>query len=269
VVERPDTSTATRNEPVTVTMCWRAWLFEFVGTTILLFVSVTAGRWLFGPGSVPARMVVGLRPRLVIEGVITGATLVVLIVSPLGRGSGGHLNPAVSVTFWLLRALPGRDAAAYVTVQLAGSVLGAGLARLVWGRSVATSAVTYAAIHPGEGWNAGAVLAGEAACLALLMSLVIATLARPALARWTPLVVGVSVAGLISVAGTLNGGGFNPARQFGPAVLSGHTDFLWCYLLGPLLGAVLVGVGYTLRPCRPALPCGLCGTQPRELIDRR
>jgi glycerol uptake facilitator-like aquaporin len=269
VGQRPDTSTTTRIEPITVTMCWRAWLFEFIGTAILLFVSVTAARWLFGPGSAPARAVVGLRPRLVVDGVVTGATLVALIVSPLGRGSGGHLNPAVSVAFWLMRALPGRHAVAYVTAQLVGSVLGAGLARLVWGRPVAATAVTYAAIHPGRGWIAPAVLAGEAVCLALLMTLVIATMARPALARWTPLVVGVTVAVLISVAGTMNGAGFNPARQFGPALLSGQTGFLWCYLLGPLLGAVLVGVGYSLRPPRHAVPCGLCGSQPRELVAHR
>jgi hypothetical protein len=59
-----------------------------------------------------------------VDGVVTGAVIALLIISPLGRSSGGHFNPAVTVTMWLLRSIPGGDVGAYVGAQLAGSVVG-------------------------------------------------------------------------------------------------------------------------------------------------
>ena len=98
----------------------RAWLSEFAGTTILLFASALVARWLFGPHSALASAVSGMQGRMAITGAVIGAVVGLLIISPFGRSSGGHFNPAVTVTFWLLRALPGRDATAYVAAQLAG-----------------------------------------------------------------------------------------------------------------------------------------------------
>ena len=97
----------------------RAWLSEFAGTTILLLASVLVTRWLFGPHSALGSAVPGLPGRMAIDGAVIGAVIGLLIISPIGRSSGGHFNPAVTVTLWLLRGLPGRDAAAYVAAQLA------------------------------------------------------------------------------------------------------------------------------------------------------
>src|SRR6266567_6799611 len=83
----------------------QAWVSEFAGTAILLFASVLVARWLFGTHSALATAVPGLPGRMAIDGVVIGTVVGSLIRSPLGRSSGGHFNPAVTVTLWLLRGL--------------------------------------------------------------------------------------------------------------------------------------------------------------------
>jgi hypothetical protein len=75
-------------------------VYEFARTTILLFAVVTVVRWLRDPGS--GLFIAHLCPALAAIGAITAVLLVTLIRSPPARGSGGHMNPAVTVAVWLL-----------------------------------------------------------------------------------------------------------------------------------------------------------------------
>jgi glycerol uptake facilitator-like aquaporin len=100
----------------------------------------------------------------------------------------------------------------------------------------------------------------EAASMVVLMGAVTGFLARPRLARWTPAAAGVVVAALIAATGAWTGGSFNPVRQLGPALLSGRTSFLVCYLLGPVLGALGAAALHRLRRSDRVLSCQLCGT---------
>ena len=242
----------------------QAWVSEFAGTAILLFASVLAARWLFGPHSALASAVPGLAGRMAIDGVVLGAVVGLLIISPFGRSSGGHFNSAVTVTLWLLRGLPGRDATAYIAAQLAGSLAGVMLGRAVLGALVADPPVDYAAIQPAAGWSGGAVFAGEAVSVAILMAFVVAFLDRPALMRWTPAVVTAGVAVLIFAGGLTSGGSFNPARQFGPLLFAGRFSYLWAYMLGPIAGAVVIVVFAMVLGLPRPLTCNLCGTPPRN-----
>jgi glycerol uptake facilitator-like aquaporin len=243
----------------------RAWANEFIGTTILLFAEVLLVRLLFGPGSAFARWVPGLPTRLVVIGPVTGALLTLLIVSPIGRSSGGHFNPAVTVTFWLVRGLPGRDAAAYVLAQLLGSVAGVLLGRAALGSVVAHPHVNYAVIQPAPGWSDVAVFIGEAVALIVLMAAVVLFLTRPALAHWTPAVVAVAVGVLIVVGGLTSGGCFNPARQLGPALFARQWRHLWAYLVGPVVGSVVVAALVRVAGPERPITCGLCSCPPTDL----
>jgi glycerol uptake facilitator protein/aquaporin Z len=178
-----------------------------------------------------------------IVGAVVGVVIALLIVSPLGKSSGGHFNPGVSVSFWLMGALPAAEVALYLIAQLTGSMLGTGLARLIWGGVIDRQEIAYAVIQPHTGWDQTSVCVVEAGSIVVLMCAVACMLASKA-SSWTPLVVGVVIALLIALTGPWTGGSFNPARQFGPALLSGQTRLLWCYLVAPIVGAVLVGVGY-------------------------
>jgi glycerol uptake facilitator-like aquaporin len=210
---------------------------EFVLTTLLLFLVVTVVRWVRDPAS--ALYIGNLRTALVVIGPVSGVVLLGLIVSPPGRRSGGHMNPSVTIALWLMDVFPGAAVLPYAIAQLAGSVAGTALGRLVWGPVVSRPAVDFAAIRPDPGWDGPGVLLAETGCLIALVVLVGFFLAYPAYNRRLPYAIGAAVALLIVVLGPLSGGSANPARQFGPALLAGRTGYLWIYLVAPVLGAVL------------------------------
>jgi glycerol uptake facilitator-like aquaporin len=210
---------------------------EFVLTTVLLFLAVTGVRWLRDPGS--TLCIADLDVALAVIGVLTGAIVTALIVTPSGRRSGGHMNPAVTVALWRMDVFPGRSVLPYVLAQLAGSAAGTALGRLTWGRAVSLRPVDYAAITPAPTWQPTAVFLAETGSMFALILIVGFILAHPSYARLLPYAIGLSVGLVIAVLGPLSGGSINPARQFGPAAFSGQTTDLWIYLVAPILGAVL------------------------------
>ncbi len=243
----------------------RAWLSEFAGTAILLFAVAVIARWLYGPHSALAAAAPAALGRTALTGIVIGAVVGLLVISPLGRSSGGHFKPAVTVTFWLLRALPGRDTLAYVLAQLAGSLAGVALGWAVLGAAFADPPVAYAAIQPVAGWSGTGVFLGEAISMVVLMGFVVAFMDRPALMRWTPAVVAAAIAVLIFAGSLTSGGSFNPARQLGPLLFAGRFSYLWAYLLGPIAGAVILAA--LVRLPRP-LTCSLCGIPTRDTAPK-
>jgi glycerol uptake facilitator-like aquaporin len=203
----------------------------------LLFVVASAVRWFRDPSS--GVYIVSLRPALAVLAAVAGVVLAGLIISPLGRRSGGHMNPAVTVALWLMDVFPGASVAPYLAAQLAGSVAGVGLARLVWGPAVSTKAISYAALGPKPGIDAPTVYLGECGYMIALTVMVGFFLAYPAYNRWLPEAIALAVALLIFLLGPVTGGVVNPARQFGPAVLAEQGTDLWIYLTAPIVGAAL------------------------------
>ena len=80
------------------------------------------------PGSPVRQTITDPLLRRIPMGLAMGATAVATIYSRWGQRSGAHLNPAVTLTFWRLGKVQGRDAAFYVAAQFAGAVVGVGLA---------------------------------------------------------------------------------------------------------------------------------------------
>lgn len=239
---------------------WGAWLSEFAATAILLLVMVTLFRGLFGTGGSLAHAIPSAEGRLAVDAVVSGVTVGLLIVSPFGRRSGGHMNPAVSLAFWLMGALPGRDAAAYAAAQLAGSVTGVAVGRLVWGEHTADPAVGFAVIRASAHIPPAAVFVSEAAATALMLAAVTFVAARPRLVSWLPAVAAAVIAVLILLAGRWTGGSFNPARQFGPQLFAHDLAWLWVYLTAPLVGGGLFALVRRRLPQAPALPRALMDT---------
>lgn len=216
---------------------------EFGLTALLLLSVVTGVRWLFAPDGAGGRGV-----AFAVLGAGVGALLAVLMLSAPGRCSGGHVNPAVTFALWRLGMFPGRDVVPYCVAQLGGSVVGTWLAGLVWGPAVSRQPVGYASVRPDPAWGGASVVAAEAGVLAVSTLLLAGLLARPVGRRLLPYAVGLLTALVIAVLGPLSGGSANPARQFGPALLSGEIRRLWMYVVGPVLGAAAgAGIGAVLR----------------------
>ncbi len=223
--------------------------YEFLQSAGVLFTVLSAVRWLFAPASPLARHIPEIQAKLAVMGILIGLVILVAFATPLGKQSGAHLNPAITVGLWRLGLFPGRGVVPYVSAQLAGSLAGVGLARLVWGTAIAAPPVTDAALAPAPGWSAGALFATEFSYTAGLM-LVVSLLLSRRLMRFLPLAIAVYVAMVVGLYGPLSGGGANPARQLGPALFSGRTGYLWVYLCAPVAGA-LAGAALATALRRP------------------
>jgi glycerol uptake facilitator-like aquaporin len=242
---------------------------ELILTFILLFGVTSIVRWVIGP-SLFSRVIPQIHAELLIVGAAVALLLAGLILSPPGRASGGHMNPAISLAMWRFGVFPGAGVVPYTIAQLLGSVLGVLAARAVWGQVVAEPPVVYAVLQPGPGWSTGELFAAEALSMAVIVFIVGTCLAVPRLAPFVPWVVGVLIGMAIALLGTSTGGSVNPARQFGPAAVSGQTHFLSVYLLAPMLGAVIAAwLRQTIQHRRAVLTHRLCGTHPdgRRLSD--
>jgi glycerol uptake facilitator-like aquaporin len=234
--------------------------FELILTVILLFGVTSIVRWVIGP-SLISRVIPQIHAELLIVGAAVALLLAGLILSPPGRASGGHMNPAISLAMWRFGVFPGAGVVPYTIAQSLGSVLGVLAARAVWGQVVAAPPVVYAVLQPGPGWSTGELFAAETLSMAVIVFLVGTCLAVPRLAPFVPWVVGVLIGMAIALLGTSTGGSVNPARQFGPAAVSGQTHFLWVYLLAPMLGAVVAAwLRQTIQHRRAVLTHRLCGT---------
>jgi len=181
--------------------------------------------------------------RRVLIGIAMGLTAIGIIYSPLGKRSGAHLNPAVTVTFFRLGKVQGLDALFYVLAQFVGGLLGLLIAAIAIGMAIEYPTVNYVVTVPGFG-GAGIAFVAETGISFWLMFVILIISNQTRLNTWTGLFAGALVAIYISVESPLSGMSMNPARSFASALPANlWTDF-WVYLTAPLLGMLLAAECY-------------------------
>lgn len=217
---------------------------ELAGTAVMLFLGVTAVALMWGAGS-PVPAIDPPMLRRFITGLLFAGGATLVVYSPLGQRSGGHINPAVTLAFWRLGKFPGRDVMPYMLAQLVGAIAGTALAALVWG-DLARS-VAYALTAPGDGWTWLGALVAEALATFALVFLIFVCVNKPALAARTGLIVGGFVVVLVTVESPISGTSVNPARSIAPALLVPTLRDQWIYLAGPVAGALLAVAAYRRR----------------------
>jgi aquaporin Z len=168
-------------------------------------------------------------------GLLVGSAVVAIIMTPWGQQSGGHFNPAITLTFYRLGKLALWDTLFYVAAQFAGAVGGVAIAAFVLPGAAENAAVRYAVTVPGTFGKAGA-FAGEVAISFILMTAILFASNRKALTRYTPYVVGALYATSITFETPLSGMSMNPARTFGSAFRAGYWQAMWIYLIAPTVG---------------------------------
>jgi len=176
-------------------------------------------------------------------GVAMGLTAIAIIYSPLGRRSGAHMNPAVTLTFLRLGKIEARDAAGYVAAQFTGGAVGILGATWLLRGLPAHPSINYVATVPGAAGDAAA-FAAEAAMSFGMMLVMLSASNAPRLARFTGLFAGLLVAAYITVEDPLSGMSMNPARTFGPALLAHTAQTLWIYFTAPPLGMLVASEVY-------------------------
>ena len=214
-----------------------AYIAELVGTLLLVF---------FITSVVALYVATGENAQFGSDFAVVGLThflvLFALIIS-IGVASGGHFNPAVTAAFIAIRRIDPIDGLVYILAQLSGGVLGALLTKaflLDEGRASDYGTPKVSALLGGA--FQGFLLEGIGAFVLVLTVLAVAL--NPETRRWAALAVGGALGFLVMVLGPLTGGSFNPARWFGPALVSNHFTDWWAYVLGPLVGGLLAAGVY-------------------------
>ena len=213
---------------------WRRLFSELLGTFFLVLVA--AGGGMMGqafPGTISRT-----------AAVVAPALMVMAIILFMGKVSGAHLNPAVSIAFALRRDFPWWRVPGYIVTQLAGATLAA-----LFLRAVVNVSAKYGSNYPAHGYSHMAAFWME---LILTMGLVSVILGTASGAQNIGIIGAFGVGGYIALAGLwgspISGASMNPARTFGPDLVGKTFTGYWVYVAGPIAGAVLaVGIAFVLR----------------------
>lgn len=181
--------------------------------------------------------------RRMLTGIAMGSTAIALIFSPLGKRSGAHFNPAVTMTFWRLGKVNNWDAMFYIIAQFVGGILGVSAVALFVREALSHPTVRYAATLPGPQGMIVAFVA-EFAIAFVLMSVVLRVSNTPRIAHYTGLFAGVLVATYITLEAPFSGMSMNPARTFGSAFVGRLWTGLWIYFTAPVLAMQLAATLY-------------------------
>jgi aquaporin Z len=211
---------------------WRRLFSELLGTFMLVLVAAGGGI-LHGEGQISLA-----------AAVVAPGLMVMAIILFMGAVSGAHLNPAVSLAFALRGDFPWKRVPGYVLIQLVGATLACLFLDAVLGDIQHLGATL-----PGAGYADWQALLMEIALTATLVSVILGTAST---AQNVGRVAALGVGGYIALAGLwsapVSGTSMNPARSFGPALVSGDFSGFWVYVLGPFAGALIaVGCAYILR----------------------
>jgi aquaporin Z len=216
---------------------------EFFGTALLLLGGLSLVIFMFGSGSPMAQLIPGVKLRQVITGFLFGSVGASIALSPIGKVSGAHINPAVTMVFWLFRKIEGRLAITYILAQLTGAILGC-LPLFIWGQM--GRSVDFGATFPGEGYSTQTVLLGEIITTFVMVSLLVIFIGFRQIRQFTPFMFPLLYAVMVPMEAAISGTSTNPARSLGPAIISGQWAGWWIYLIGPVAGALLAGIVFSM-----------------------
>ena len=213
---------------------WRRLFSELLGTFFLVLVAAGGGMMSQAfPGPI-SRTAAVVAPGL----------MVLAIILFMGKVSGAHLNPAVSIAFALRRDFPWKRVPGYIVVQLIGAALAAWFLQ-----GVVHVSATYGSNYPAPHFSSGDAFVMETVLTFGLVSVILGTASG---AQNLGIIGAFGVGSYIALAGLwgspISGASMNPARTFGPDLVGADFHAYWVYIAGPLAGAVVaVGTAYVLR----------------------
>ena len=213
---------------------WRRLFSELLGTFFLVLVAAGGGMMGQAFPNTISRTAAVVAPGL----------MVLAIILFMGKVSGAHLNPAVSLAFSLRGDFPWRRVPGYIVVQLAGAALAAWFLQ-----SVIHVSATFGSNYPATGYSSFDAFLMEAVLTLGLVSVILGTASG---AQNLGIVGAFGVGAYIALAGLwgspISGASMNPARTFGPDLVGANFTDYWVYVAGPLAGALLaVGAAFALR----------------------
>jgi aquaporin Z len=226
---------------------WRPFISEAIGTALLVLVGLSLVTLMFGTGSPMPSLVPNEGLRRLITGFLFGTTGALIALSPVGKVSGAHINPAVTLGFRFMQKIETRVALGYIVAQLVGGVVGC-IPLLAWG-SMGRS-VSFGATTPGAGYSSLSALLGEIATTFVMVVLLTLFLGFRRIRPFTPAIFPPLYSIMVFLEAPISGTSTNPARSLGPSVISGEWAGWWVYWAGPLIGMTLALVACSLLALR-------------------
>jgi MIP family channel proteins len=240
-----------------------AYLAELIGTFALVFV-ITMVMSLYIAAPTPSSPVQPFIDWSVIG--LVQAFILFMLIQTLAVISGAHFNPAVTVALAAIRQIRPPEALVYIVLQCAGGILGALLTKALI--SDEGAGVHYGALGVSDRLDHGILLGAVAEGVGtfFLVWAIVGVAVNPAGVReWAGLSIGFTLGLLVMIFGPLTGGGFNPARALGPALVGNHFDgvghFVWPFVVAPVIGAVVAALLYTYVFTTPGKK-GVAGMEP-------
>jgi aquaporin Z len=209
---------------------------ELIGTALLVLVGLSLVVFMFGTGSPMARLIPNEGLRRLITGFLFGTTGAAIVLSPIGRVSGAHINPVVTLAFRMMGKLDLPTTLGYIAAQLTGAVVGS-VPLLLWGAM--GKSIAFGATLPGLGHPLTAVFLGEVTTTFAMVALLAVFLGFRIIRPYTPAIFPPLYAVMVWAESPISGTSTNPARSLGPAVVSGQWQGWWIYWIGPLAGMLL------------------------------
>lgn len=214
----------------------KKYISEFVGTFLLIFIgagSCCADFYLTKSGG----QGIGLLGISIAFGFV-----VIAVVYSFGYISGAHINPAVTISLIASKRVEPKEGFMYIVMQLAGAVVGGLLLKFFFPEAIA---ISYGSCSLGAGVTVAQAIVMEIVITFLLVFVVYATVidkrANSALAG---VAIGLVVLFGVMVGGTISGGSMNPARVFGPSLISNNFNNHIVWWAGPIIGGLLAGIVY-------------------------
>ena len=213
---------------------WRRLFSELLGTFFLVLVAAGGGMMGQAFPDTISRTAAVVAPGLMVMGIILF----------MGKVSGAHLNPAVTLAFTLRGDFPWKRVPGYVVVQLVGATLAC-----LFLHAVINVSATYGSNYPAATYSATDAFLMETVLTLGLVSVILGTASG---AQSIGVFGALGVGAYIALAGLwgspISGASMNPARTFGPDLVGKDFSDYWVYVAGPVAGAILaVGVAWVLR----------------------
>jgi glycerol uptake facilitator protein len=228
---------------------WKRSTAEGIGTALLVFV---------GPGTAAFNGILnatnGYKTTLADIGVISlaFAIIVAAMIYTIGKISGCHINPAVTIGLAVIGQFPKKEVPAYLIAQLSGAVIGAlGILVVLGADGASIGNLGATVLSPSTGYLRGIVIEAIETFILMLVIMGMAVDHR-APKDFAGLIIGLTVGGIIMMTAGATGSSFNPARTFGPYVISSLSggNISWIqfpiYVIGPVIGSSLAAFAYKM-----------------------
>ena len=231
------------NQNDTPSFPWSKFFAEMAGTAILLLIGLSLVIFMFGAGSPMEELIPNVTTRRILTGFLFGGTGASIALSPIGKISGAHINPAVTLVFRLFGKIDLQTSLIYIAAQLIGAIVGC-LPLLAWGEL--GRSIDFGATYPGSGYSAQTALIGEVITTFVMVSLLVLFLGFRQIRNYTPAIFPILYAIMVPIEAAISGTSTNPARSLGPSIISGQWQDWWIYWAGPLAGAVLASIACSM-----------------------